>query len=400
MKSIIILYDQPLSFVQGINYVNNSFVMGQHIFNHYDMQLKHIVSPEGLFDVSKHEKLDLIGSNNKVSAKTGNRNIKNFLKSFCSSKLLLFSWLKMYFGYIRYAKKSVNNLKNLNYKPDYIIFQDVNTAYLYFKREKNPSKSILILHCSDDYLEQAKQLYPGYYRYPCLVKRRRLQFEYVFNKVQKVVYLSEHAVESSRLPVYKKDYVYNGIIDIPAINVYGPNEVINFVCVGTVSSHKGQKLIIQSLRYLNSNTLNQVHLHIIGGGDELATCKSLVHEFGLDSSVTIYGNRNDVPKLLEKMDVFILPSYSEGMPISILEAMRQGLYILATETGAIPEMIQPEFGMLITREPSEIAETITEIIINGKVSLVSKSASRLYFLKHFTLERMISGYADTLNGLQ
>ena len=82
-----------------------------------------------------------------------------------------------------------------------------------------------------------------------------------------------------------------------------------------------------------------------------------------------------------------------------LEAMRQGLYILATDTGAIPEMIQPEFGQLITREPSEIAETIADVIENGRVSMMAKNASRMYFLKHFTLESMMSGYAKTLISL-
>lgn len=399
MKSVIILYDQPLSFVQGINYVNNSFVQGQDVFKLYDLQLKHIVSPEGIFDVGKHKKLDLIGAGTNTAKYTFKKKIKRFFKSICSTKLLLFSWLKMYFGFIRYSKQAVGNLDKLDYSPDYIIFQDINTAYYYFKKGPLTAKTLLILHCSDDYLEQAKNMYPGYYRYSILEQHRRNQYEYVFSKVDKVVYLSEHAVKTSNLPGPKKSFVYNGIQDRPNNTVYGPGGIINFVCVGTVSAHKGQKLIIQALSYLDKSTLNRIHLNIIGGGDEVETCRSLARELKLESYITLYGSRNDVPELLRNMDVFILPSFSEGMPMSILEAMRQGLYILATDTGAIPEMIQPEFGQLITREPSEIAETIKDIIKDDRVSMMAKNASRMYFLEHFTLESMMAGYAKTLNEL-
>lgn len=398
MKKVIIVYDQPLTFVQGINYVNNSFVQGKKNFEMYNLELKHIVSPDGLFDVSQHEKLDLIGSN-PHNSKSWVYNLRMILKSLCSSQLLIFSILKMYVGYIRYAKKSINNLKELGYSPDYIIFQDVNTAYYYYKKEKNPAKSVLILHCSDDYLEQAKKMYPGYYRYSCLVKRRRAQYNFVFDKVNKVVFLSKHAKSISKIPDWKKTYIYNGIKDIPSISVCEPGKILNIVCVGTVSSHKGQKLIIQALSYLDKDILNCLHLHIIGGGDEEALCKTLVHDLSLDSYVTLYGSRNDVPELLKTMDLFILPSYSEGMPMSILEAMRQGLYIVATETGAIPEMIQPDFGFLINREPIHIAETIRNIIINREVSLKSKIASRCFFLSHFTVDHMIQSYAKTLQVL-
>lgn len=399
MKSVIILYDQPLSFVQGINYVNNSFVQGQDVFKLYDLQLKHIVSPEGVFDVGKHKKLELIGANKGIGQNSIKRQIKKALKSICSTKLLLFSWLKMYFGFIKYAKQAVCNLNKLDYNPDYIIFQDINTAYYYFKKGPHSAKTLLILHCSDDYLEQAKNMYPGYYRYSFLEQHRRNQYEYVFSKVDKVVYLSEHAVEASQLPDSKKNFVYNGIQDNPNIMVYGPGEILNLVCVGSVTAHKGQKLIIKALSYLDKSILNRLHLNIIGGGDEVETCRALARDLKLDSYVTIYGSRNDVPELLKKMDVFILPSFSEGMPMSILEAMRQGLYILATDTGAIPEMIQPEFGQLITRDPSEIAETITDVIENGLISMMAKNASRLYFIEHFTLESMMSGYAKTLISL-
>jgi len=396
MKKVIIVYDQALSGVQGINNVNNSFVLGQDIFKLHDLQLTHIVSPVELFEVEKHKSLkEVIGS--KCESQSGKKSgLKNFVGKLCSPNLLLFSYLRMYFGYLRKAKQAVANLDKLPYTPDYIIFQDGNTAYNYFKTVKDPVKSILILHCSDDYLEQAKPVYPGYYKYKFLENRVRAKFDYVFSKVCKVVYLSEHAVKASYLPTCLKVCIPNGIKDEPSIQVQGPGEIIQMVSVGTVSRRKGQLLGIQALTLLDKSVLNRIHFHVIGGGESVEECKDYVKEHYLEKYVTIYGNRNDVSELLKKMDLFILPSYSEGMPMSILEAMRHGLFILATETGAIPEMIRPEFGRIITREPENIADTITEVIESGALSLQAKSESRLYYLDHYTTDIMVGTYAKLL----
>lgn len=398
MKSVIIVYDQALSGVQGINNVNNSFILGKNIFKANDLHLTHIVSPSEIFEVDQHESLDIIGSRCIANSRKESV-IISFFKKMCSSRFLLFSYIRMYYGYIKKAKQAVRNIRKLPYIPDYIIFQDGNTAYNYFKTEKNPSKTIMILHCSDDYLEQAKPLYPGYYRYKFLEKRRRAEFDYVFSKLNKVVYLSEHAVAASYLPDRLKVCIPNGVKDNPSIVVQGPGEIIHIASVGTVSSRKGQLFAIQSLMYFDDNVLGRVRLHIIGGGDGVDECKNFVRENHLDSYVTIYGNRNDVPELLKTMDAFILPSYSEGMPMSILEAMRQGLFIFATETGAIPEMIRPEFGRLIKRDPENIADTITDVIESGSLSHQAKVASRGYFLEHYTVDSMVSSYAKLLNSL-
>ena len=59
--------------------------------------------------------------------------------------------------------------------------------------------------------------------------------------------------------------------------------------------------------------------------------KSLVTQYNLDDYVTFTGRRNDVADILNGMDVFIMPSLVEGLPMSAIEAMRAGLYLILTD---------------------------------------------------------------------
>ena len=118
-----------------------------------------------------------------------------------------------------------------------------------------------------------------------------------------------------------------------------------------------------------------------------------VHNHQLDEYVTFWGVRNDVPDILKNMDVFMLPSSSEGMPMSIREAERQGLYIVATDTGGIKEMISEDFGTIVERSISAIAETITDIVVNNKITPEVREASRNFYLNHFSLKNNINTFS-------
>lgn len=401
LKTVSIIYNQPLTQIQGINYVNNSFVMGGKYFKENGLLLRKIYAPDAVFDCTSHDHLDLIGSNVGTPAYRRERKLRMFLRELLSSNHLLGAGIKMFFNYTVNAKKAINRLSKSNDDSDYLIFQDVESVRQYYKRfgRKDGIKSVLILHCSNHPLEQMEPTFWGYYKHDWLKKRSYRQCKEAMSLVDKVVYLSEHAVNASPLPLMKKTYVFNGVEDVDNILVAPPSIPLQFIIVASVTYHKGQLNIIEALSLLSQETLGKIHLTIVGGGNEFELCQQLVKERKLEDVVTMTGRRNDVTEILKGMDVFILPSLSEGMPMSILEAMRQGLYIMATPVGGIPEMIEEDYGEFITREPQELADAITRVSAEKIVTQESKQKSRSRYETDFTLRKMIERYSNVLKSL-
>jgi glycosyltransferase involved in cell wall biosynthesis len=89
-------------------------------------------------------------------------------------------------------------------------------------------------------------------------------------------------------------------------------------------------------------------LIIVGDGELRADLEAQANRLGISDCVLFTGERDDVPDLLSAADLFVLPSVSEGLPISILEAMASKLPIVATNVGGIPELvIDGETGRLV-----------------------------------------------------
>ena len=401
IKKVSIVYNQSLTQIQGINYVNNSFVMGGKYFAEHGLLLDKIYAPDTVFDCTKHNHLFLIGSNVNTLLYKRQRKLRVFLREIFSSNYLLGASIKMYLNFTYNAKKAINNLIKSNDDSDFIIFQDMDSARQYFRRvgKNDKVKTILLLHCSNHPLEQAETVFPGFYKYPKLKAMAYRRCEETMHLVDKVVYLSEHAVNASLLPAKRKTYVFNGVEDLEKITVTPPSRPLQFVIVASVTYHKGQLIIIEALSLLSQEILSKLHLTIVGGGNEFELCQQLVKDKKLENVITMTGRRNDVAEILKGMDVFILPSLSEGMPMSILEAMRQGLYIMATPVGGIPEMIEPEYGEFIQRDPQTLADAIKHVVDRRIIGFEAKQKSRERFVSDFTLKKMIERYSNTLLSL-
>lgn len=401
MKKLDILFNTSLKQVQGINYVNNSFVEGQRYFKDNDISLNKIFSPDGVFDCSQHEKLVTIGSDVNLPEYRRTRKIRTLLRNVLSSKYLFGCIIKLLFNTIFPARKALNYYFNNQPNSDLIIFQDTFTAYFYYKSKKRlgNTKTILILHCCEDPIEQGIPMFPGFFKYKKLERIFRYTVEFAMDSCDKVVYLSQNAINHSNLPAVHKSFVFNGIEDVKYHEFENVHNPLNFIIVASVILHKGQHILLEALSLLSPEVKKNIKLNIVGLGTHLEECKRVARVNNLLDIVKFWGNSNDVAVILKEMDVFILPSLSEGMPMSIIEAMRQGLYIMATPVGGIPEMIQPNFGEFIERDAQVIADAITCLVEHHKVTTESKEAAREYYLQNFTLKKMIDSYSKILLSL-
>jgi glycosyltransferase involved in cell wall biosynthesis len=141
-------------------------------------------------------------------------------------------------------------------------------------------------------------------------------------------------------------------------------EVLLGFC-GRLSAEKGISFLVEAVALLNAANL-AVKLMIIGDGPERPRIDDLIVSKGMENQIIFTGFREDARELLAALDVFILPSLTEGTPMALLEAMAWGLPVVASAVGEIPEIIgHGDNGILVTPcKVNEIVEAIRNLLEN------------------------------------
>ncbi len=140
-----------------------------------------------------------------------------------------------------------------------------------------------------------------------------------------------------------------------------------------------------------------MHLLLVGSGPELERYRGLASMMpALEGRVTFLGASNEIPELLNALDVFVLPSLSEGMSNTLLEAMSTGLPVVATRVGGNPELVPSEaYGRLFS--PGAVAELCDHLALLAARPDYCRElgeSARRRALAHFSLERMLADYYD------
>lgn len=141
-----------------------------------------------------------------------------------------------------------------------------------------------------------------------------------------------------------------------------PNDITNskktdkttFVFLGKIAQRKGVFDLLKAFAKLPSALRDKTEL-IVAGSGEIGKASALAKELEIDSLVSFPGwiNPEQRDRLLQRADVFVLPSYNEGLPMALLEAMSWRLPVITTPVGGIPEIIvDNETGLLV--EPGNI----------------------------------------------
>ncbi len=137
-------------------------------------------------------------------------------------------------------------------------------------------------------------------------------------------------------------------------------------------------------------------LMIVGDGDQKPALERLVAEQGLTDAVLFTGTRHDVPRLLNAMNLFALSSLSEGLPVTALEAMGASLPIVATNVGALPELVEEgATGFLV--EPmrtEEMAARLARLAADRELARQFGAAARRKVEREYGIDRMLRRYAD------
>ena len=175
--------------------------------------------------------------------------------------------------------------------------------------------------------------------------------------------------------------------------------------LGRIDSDKGIFDIIEAANCLLKNS--QEYKFIIAGqvtrNEDFNYCKKQIESYQIDKSVILKGEVSEKEKTLLycQSEIFLLPSYFENFPLSIIEAAAAGLAIIATPVGALPEYFTQGESILFVppRNPAEIAKNITHLQMNEKLRIELGSNARKVFMNRLSGEQIMNEICNSYRSL-
>lgn len=162
--------------------------------------------------------------------------------------------------------------------------------------------------------------------------------------------------------------IVENLVSPPNLEKCKINNKVHLLFLGLICNDKGIFDLIEVIHQNENFLKNKMILHIGGNGD-IKKLETLINKYQLNDWVIYEGwvsgdNKN---KLLQKSDIFILPSYIEGLPMSIIEAMTYGKPIISTNVGGIPELIENGINGILFNPGDKLMmkHAITELIDNA-----------------------------------
>lgn len=231
--------------------------------------------------------------------------------------------------------------------------------------------------------------------------KRRLYIiiERLFSKItDEIITVSkqdkELAIKHNVASASQQTVIHNGVkLKSSAAHVYQDNEIVKLISVARFSDQKDHKSLLRALSLLDNRKWS---LTLVGKGPNLEEMNKYAHELGISKNVIFTGERLDVDLLLAESDIFVLISNWEGFPISILEAMREGLPILASDVGGVSEsVIDGKSGFLVPRGDVEaIKHRLAELINNTSLRTQLGNTANEFFIEHFSFNAMYNKTTD------
>jgi glycosyltransferase involved in cell wall biosynthesis len=195
-------------------------------------------------------------------------------------------------------------------------------------------------------------------------------------------------------PTYKFTVIYNGMPDIGSGFLAKPEkDPCRIVMTARFAPPKDHRLLLSVLEHLNAIPW---HLDLIGTGPREGEIKKIVNALGLRERVTFHGQTHKVTEILSRAQIFVLTTNWEGLPRSIIEALRAGLPIIASNVGGISELVENgKNGYLIPRaDGRKLSECLRVLLSDPPKRARMGKESRKKYVHGFTFETM---YEKTIN---
>lgn len=364
-------------------------------------------------NVFTHDSLRSISSNSNLNKNYKETKILKFkykLRRISNDILILtiFYLLKDYL----HIKKLLKYYKGLNRKADYIVFHSYLECYIYKKLFKN-NKSKIIMFLHNDGIPfnmefQTMKCVKGTYIEKALFKIFNSTLEYV-DRITFITHIAEQNFNKYYNYKYKNKVcvILNGIDDFTTkqrdehliLSKKNNKAKYRLISVGSINYRKGHQIILDAFSICPKEVQSQFTITIVGDGPQRAELEQYAKANNISQYLHFTGTvlNEDVYQYLATNNIFILMSKNEGLPISIIEAMRSELAIISTDVSGIPELVNDSNGILIKPSAKELNHIFTNMDKYDWNSMAKYS--RIRFEKEFTFNRMMREYCDMLDSL-
>jgi sugar transferase (PEP-CTERM/EpsH1 system associated) len=218
---------------------------------------------------------------------------------------------------------------------------------------------------------------------------------------QRIVPVSQNAanvcIDIEKIPSTKIAVILNGVdtdLFCQSGNIVDDaNSLVRIGIVARLSAEKDHQTLLSACKHLVEQT-SDFHLEIIGDGPLRSLLENTVKILGLDEHVSFSGTRHDVQALLRQLDIFVLSSTTEGISLTLLEAMATELPVVATDVGGNPEVvIEGETGFLVPpQNPKAMAEKLLFLINDMKLRQKMGKSGRERVIANFSIRETARKY--------
>jgi len=180
-----------------------------------------------------------------------------------------------------------------------------------------------------------------------------------------------------------------------------PPEAILLGAVGRLENIKGHLYLLEAIKILRG-TNKMYHLAIAGDGPLREELTNYIHRHHLESCVTLLGFVERIHDFLSMIDVYIMPSLSEGMPLALLEAMSYSKPVVASAVGGINEVItHDKNGILVSPADSDrlaiaIQDSLRDATRMAKIGTEGYRTIEERFTSQVMVQNYINLYSETL----
>ncbi|MDO8835672.1 MAG: glycosyltransferase [Vicinamibacterales bacterium] len=242
--------------------------------------------------------------------------------------------------------------------------------------------------------------------------KRRVVNSVLSLRAERIVAVSEELRQfmlQEGFPAARVDVIHNGIDPGPEVSPDGRAQARGLLglaphtpVIGTVArldTVKRLDILVDALAVVRYE-LPSAHLVIVGDGPERQRLEGLVDERGLRGGVTLTGARHDARALVPAFDVFANTSDSEGVSLTILEAMAASRPVIATRVGGTPEVLTPHTGVLVPPGDSRAAAgAVAALLRDPAARQALGDAARQRVVEHFSFARMAQRYLEAYRGV-